>query len=195
MIVHHVSSSRSAEYFFGYIYQSRRWVILLLSTNISDFLLFFFFFIVRPVLKIITTNISKYKRAAILYNGSSSIKTLCRCDNERNNHFPFDLVYLDAQQHKTLKDENSWKRRIRLIVVVLAVQNMNRSLFGTRIQEPSHHVQATFPHFFFSRILLKFSVLSLCCIPTQNIYWRWPTQATTSTSVLYLNNSTIIPHM
>lgn len=107
----------------------------------------FLFFIVRPVLKIITTNISKYKRAAILYNGSS-IKTLCRCDNERNNHFPFDLVYLDAQQHKTLKDENSWKRRIRLIVVVLAVQNMNRSLFGTRIQEPSHHVQATFPYFF-----------------------------------------------
>jgi hypothetical protein len=104
LIVHHVSSSRPAEYFFGYIYQSRRWVILLLSTNISDFL--YFFFIVRPVLKIIKTNISKYKRAAILYS-ESSIKTLCRCDNERNNHFPFDLVYLDAQQHKTLKDENS----------------------------------------------------------------------------------------
>lgn len=67
---------------------------------------YYFFFIVRPVLKIIKTNISKYKRAAILYS-ESSIKTLCRCDNERNNHFPFDLVYLDAQQHKTLKDENS----------------------------------------------------------------------------------------
>ena len=114
--------------------------------HIRFLILFLFFFIVRPVavLKIITTNISKYKRAAILYS-ESSIKTLCRCDNERNNHFPFDLVHLDAQQ-KTLKDENSWKRRIRirLVVVVLAVQ-----LYA--IQEPSHHVQATFPYFLVER--------------------------------------------
>ena len=111
--------------------------------HISDFLFYFFiFFIVRPVavLEIITTNISKYKRAAILYS-ESSIKTLCRCDNERNNHFPFDLVHLDAQQ-KTLKDEKSWKRRIRirLVVVVLAVQNMSRSTFPFCTRFRSHPI-------------------------------------------------------